>query len=83
MQYFALYKRDEGEPEFELRQLSDLSANARDSRLIDKCSSSQIKAWLQLRADKLLPTADGDEVTPEIILTGLDSLGSAKFAIRD
>lgn len=83
MKYFSIYKRDDGEPEFELRQLSDLSTNDRGSRLVDQCSRSQVEAWLRLRADRLVPTADGDEITPNSILAGLDLLCSAKFAVRD
>ena len=83
MKFFSIYKRDDGAPEFELRQLSDLSANDRDSRLIYKCSRSQVEACLQLRADRLVPTLDGDEITPSGILAGLDLLCSAKFAVRD
>ena len=83
IKYFSIYKRDDGEPEFELRQLSNLSPNDRDSRFIGKCSRPEVEAWLQLRADRLVQTVDGDEVTPSSILTGLDLLCSAKFALRD
>ena len=77
---FAVYKRDE-EPHFELRQLSDLCTNARDSRLIGRCDRFQLEAWLRNR--KLAPTVDGEEITSESILASLNVLGSAKFVVRD
>ena len=78
--YYVAYKKDGDQ--FEVRQLSDLSAASNDTRLFMPCGRNKLETWLRTCASLLIRDRKGErKATPGEILAELNECGSVKFVV--